>query len=222
MRTASCSSPRPATVNRSGRIAPIDGDGDVRPQFLFDALAQLAGGDILAFPASERAVVDHEHHGDGRRLDGQQVEADGPLGVGDGIADGHGGDAREGEELPGLDGGHRGPFQSLEDEQLLDLSENLLVPPGQDHDRVAGPDPAAQEAADADAPDIVVVADVGDQRRRGGSRDRIPGPAPDPGWLEERRQVPRRLGQVRRRRAVPARGVDDRENPLLVVGARAR
>ena len=171
-----------------------------------------------AFPASERAVVDQEDHGNGRRLDGQHVEPDGPLGVGDGIADGHGRDAREGEELARLDDGNRRPLQPLEDEQLLDLPEDLLVVPGQDRDRVAGPDPASQEAADADASDIVVVADVGDQSREGTLGIVFRGRHVIQDGPEEGGQVPRRLGQVRRRRAVPARGVDDREIPLLVVG----
>ena len=59
------------------------------------------------------------------------------------------------------------PFQSLENEQLLDLSKGLFVARGKDHDRVAGPDPSSQEAADADAPDIIVMGDVGDQSESG-------------------------------------------------------
>ena len=89
---------------------------------------------------------------------------------------------------------------------------------GQDRDRVAGPDPASQEAADADASDIVVMADVGDQGRERALGIVFRGRHMLQDGPEERGQVLRRLGQVRCRRAVPARRVDDREIPLLVVG----
>ena len=56
-------------VENTGAISVLDVDGDVGLQLAHEALANLAGGDELAFLTDERAVVDGELHLQRGRVD---------------------------------------------------------------------------------------------------------------------------------------------------------
>ena len=82
-----------------GRAGVFHADGDVGEQLLFEALAQVAAGDVLAFAAGEGRVVDAELDGDGRLVDDDERQRRGILEVGDGFADGDAVDAGDGDDV---------------------------------------------------------------------------------------------------------------------------
>ena len=70
-----------------GGGARVDAEGDVAFEFLAEAVADLAAGDVLAVAAGEGAVVDAEGHGHCGFVDGDGGQARGAVGAGDGVAD---------------------------------------------------------------------------------------------------------------------------------------
>jgi hypothetical protein len=67
IRTASCNSPRPETI---GVLVGFSIFSATLPSAsLQQAVADDAAGDLVAFGAGQRRVVDDEGHGDGRRID---------------------------------------------------------------------------------------------------------------------------------------------------------
>ena len=101
MRIASCSSPRPTTLNASGESVSSHADRDVADQLLVEAIAQVARGDVLAFAAGERRGVDAEDHRDGRLVDRDRRNRHRVQRIGDRLADGDVLDAGEADDVAG-------------------------------------------------------------------------------------------------------------------------
>ncbi len=74
---------------------------DVFAQLAVEAFLDVARGDVLAFGAGERRVVDHPVHRDGRLVDGDRLEALRSVGGGEGLADLDIGEAGDGDDLAG-------------------------------------------------------------------------------------------------------------------------
>src|SRR5450759_183811 len=198
-----------------GQIAPLNGDGNVSTQLFLDTLTQLAGGHELALRTSKWTVVDHEHHRDCRRFDCQHVQLHRTFRIGDRVSDRDSRYSCEREDLARLHAGDLLAFQPLEDEELEDLTQVFVFAIGEHLDLVSGLQLSAEHAADADAPNIVVMGDIryqDRQRTRGvilRSRDLLEH------QLEQWRQVLRWIVEVHGRFAVAARSIDDREIQLL-------
>src|SRR5664280_2827789 len=198
-----------------GQITPLNGDGNVGAQLFLDTLTQLVGGHELALRTPKWTVVDHEHHRHCRRLDCQHVQLHRTLRVSDRIPDRDGRYSCEREDLARLHTGDFLAFQPLEDEEPEDLGHVFVVAVGEHLDLVSGLQLSTEHAADADAADIIIVGNVGDQ-----DRQRAP-------WvifrswdlleheLEQRRQILRRVVEVHARLAVTARSIDDGKIQLL-------
>jgi hypothetical protein len=88
----------------------VDAQGDVLQQFLFEALADLAAGDVLAFTTGQRRGVDHEVHGQGRLVDRDRLHAFEAVRVAQGDADVDLGDAGHQHDVAGL--GHSAGVRS--------------------------------------------------------------------------------------------------------------
>ena len=85
-----------------GRSGLLHLERDVGQQFLVETVTQVAGGNVLAFPARERRVIDRERHGDRGFIDLDYRKRCWDLGTGDGFADGDALDAGNGEDVTGL------------------------------------------------------------------------------------------------------------------------
>ena len=205
-----------------GRVGLLHPQADVGSGLLLEPLAQVAGGDVLSLGAREGRVIDQELHGE-RRL----AHPDGGKGhrvewIGDGLADGHVGKARQRDDLPGRGLLYVHPLQTLEDAQARDPGP--LVGPVQLHERQVAPgaDLSLEDAPDGVAPQVVVVLDVGDAHlevaiRLAGRRGHL---------LQDRLQQRHHVGAGVRQLppGVPqlSRGVDHREVELLLGGAQVQ
>ena len=193
--------------------------GDVLEQFLFQALADLAAGDVLAFTTGQRRGVDHEVHGQRRLVDRDRLHALEALRVAQGDADVDLLDARDQHDVAGL--GQFGGFalQALEGEDLADLALAAVLLAVHDDDFLVGTHAAALDATDAELAHVGGVVERAhlDLQRAVGV-DFGCGHVLEDG-LEQRAHVRALVVFVDHREAVEARGVDDREVELLFGGA---
>ena len=145
----------------------------------------MAARDVLAVLAGKRRVVDTEGHGDRRLLDLRERDGLDLFRSADRIADVQILDAGDGDNGTHLCLGHRNLLQTFEFIEGVDLATvvlGLIVVVDKDN-VLADLDAAVADLADADAADIVVVVDRGDQdlgrsvgitdRRRNVLEDRI-------------------------------------------------
>jgi hypothetical protein len=82
-----CSRPRPETRKLVGALARFDAEREVGLQFAFEALGELARGDVLAFLPRERRIVDAEHHVQRRFVHRDAGDRVRRIGRGDGVPD---------------------------------------------------------------------------------------------------------------------------------------
>ena len=101
-----------------GGIGFFRAQGDVGLQFLVQPFAQVAGGDVLAFPSGEGARIDRKGHLDGRLVDRHGWHGDRLLGIGQGLADHDLREAGDGHDFARLDLVHLFTFQSFEDKEV--------------------------------------------------------------------------------------------------------
>ena len=196
-----------------------DADGDVGLGFLEQAVTDDARLDLVAFATGQRAVVDRDGHGDGRRIDRLGGERLGDFQRAQGVGHGGLGHARDGDDVAGLGAVDRLALQAAEGQHLGDaaLFQNLAVArqglDGHAGNGLAALDPAGQQTAeegialDQHVQDLERLVLLGDLFRLRHMVD---------DQVEQRAQVVRGLVQVQRRPAGPARGVDVREVQLLV------
>ncbi len=105
-------------LERLGLVAVGHLDGDVALGLPEQAVADLAGGDLLAFAAGQRAVVDAEGHRQGRRIDRDGGERGGQFRGADGVGDGGLAEAGDGDDVAGFRLLHRHAIQAAERQQL--------------------------------------------------------------------------------------------------------
>src|SRR5690606_6004003 len=105
------------------RVAGVGhAQGDVLEQFLFQALADLAAGDVLAFTTGQRRGVDHEVHGQRRLVDRNRGHAFEALRVAQRDADVDLRNAGYQHDVARFGHFRRFALQSLEGEDLADLA----------------------------------------------------------------------------------------------------
>jgi len=142
-----------------GILGVLDAQGDVGQEFLLQALAQLAAGDIFAFLAGEGRGVDLEVHGQRRLIHFQRRQADRAFQVAQRHADADLLDAGDQHDVAGFGFLRRLALQPLEDVDLLDLGAALGFVAVHHRDFLARPDAAMGDAADADAADVAGIVE---------------------------------------------------------------
>ena len=192
MRTASCSSPRPNTLNASGESVGVDADGDVGEQLLVQPVADVPGGDPLAVAPRERRGVDREDHRQRRLVDPQGRQRRGSIGRRDGLSDREPLEARQGDDLAGGSFGGFDAFEAVEGEELRDLGVRQPAVTLRHRHRVAHTNRPGEDAADAEPAKIVAVVEVRDQELENAAG--IAGRSRNVGHegLEQRREDPAR------------------------------
>ena len=137
----------------------------VLEQLTEQTLAQMTGGDKLALAAGKRRVIDHEGHLDRRLGDLNERQSLNVLRVAQGLADGHALDTGEADDLAGLclfDGLAAQLLDGVQGNELcvVRLGVAMVVT---DRDLLTDLHRAALDTADADAADIFVVVDRGNE-----------------------------------------------------------
>ena len=169
-----------AHFERVGRVGVGDAQRDVGFEFAHEALANLARREKLAFASGKRRVVDAERHRDGRFVDRDRVNALGFVRVGNRVADVEVFDARDADDVAGRRFLDLDALQSGERQQRREAQPRDDAAVARDlGDRRVRTRRSAEDAADADAADVLVVIDRGDQhleraflgRRFGNVRD---------------------------------------------------
>ena len=151
-------------VEDAGHVGVLDLDGNVGFQLTHQTLADGATGDVFAFLAGERAVVDGELHRHGRRVDGNERKWFLIGAAGDGFADvdilNTGGDADDAARAAtvGVGGGEAGVGEGFED-----LGLHLGAVLAEKEDGVALFHAATEDLADGDAADVFIPLDVGNE-----------------------------------------------------------
>ena len=154
-----------ADAERVGRVGFVDTQGNVLEQLAEQALAQVARGDKLAFLARKRRIVDREGHFDRRLGNFNERQCFDMLRVAQGFTDGDVLNAGEADDLARLGfvcGFTLQLFNGVERNDLgvIRLGRTVIVA---DRDLLANLHRAALDAADADAANILVVVDRGNQ-----------------------------------------------------------
>ena len=143
----------------------LDPQGHVLEQLAVQAVADLAGGDVLALLARKRAVVDREGHFDRGVVDLDKRQRLDLGGVAQRVADRDIRQTGEGDDIAGLRLFDRLAAVGLEVKQLGDAAGQMDVGvvPVADLHALADLDHAVLHAADAHAADEFIVVDAGDQ-----------------------------------------------------------
>ena len=210
--------PRPRTLNSSGASPGTTREGDVGAQLLFEALADLAAGDVFAFAAGKGAVVDAEGHVQRGLVDADGLEGFRASRRRRGVADIDRLKADDGADVAGGDGVDLLAAEAFERVELDDaLARGAVV--AEDHDGLALVDGAGEDLADADTADVVGLVEGGDEhlerrlRANGRRRDVL-----DDG-VEDGGEIDGRAIEVLGGPALLGGGENDGEIESLVVGA---
>jgi predicted DNA-binding ribbon-helix-helix protein len=200
-----------------GVLGVGDADGDVALGLAHQAGADHAGRDLVAFLAGERRVVDHEGHGQRRRIDRLRVDRRSDRQIAQRV--GHGGvlHAGDGDDVARLGRVERHTLEAAKRQDARDarLLEFLAVA-AQRLDHRIGLDRARQDAAGEDAAEEVVGFECRHQHAERGIRIDLRRRHMVHQQLEQRRHV-RVLGLQRGRGpALAGRGEERREVELFV------
>ena len=144
----------------------------VADQLLVEPGLDQSGGDLLAVAAGEGRGVDADGDRQAGLVDGDDGQRHGVLGVGQRLADGHLGEAGDGDDLAGRGLVDRDPLELLGDVELghLDPLDGAVGPaPGH---RLAPLDRAVVDPAHGQATDVGVGVEVGDVGLQRGVRGR--------------------------------------------------
>ena len=199
-------------LRRIGRLEP---DRDVAEQLAIEAVADLAGGHVLAIATGHRRRVDAEDHRHGRLVDGDRRDGDAVLDVGNRLADGDVLDAGQADDVAGRGLLDVDALQAVERVQLGDLR---LLDGGVQlahRDLIADLHAPVEDAADRDPSDVIARIEVGDQQLE--RRVRVAARRRDviDDGVEQGPQVQPRDGRVAARRAGSGVRVEHRELELL-------
>ena len=100
----------------------LDLQRDIAFGLAHQAVADDAAGDLVALGAGERAVVDDEGHGDGRRIDRLRMQRLGDGRIAERVGDGALGQAGDGDDVAGLRLVDRLALEAAEGEDLGDAA----------------------------------------------------------------------------------------------------
>ena len=209
----------PRDLEAPAALDLADMDGDIALGLGEQAGADHPRGHLVAFAPGHRRIVDREHHGQGRRIDGGGVQGLDDGYVAQGIGDGGRLEPGDGDDIAamGLIEGAAG--QAAETENLGDahLLDDLAVL-GQGLGRHVRFHRAREDAPGQDAAEIGVGLQGADQHAEGLVRDhrRRRHMGDDP--LEQGGHIVARLVRLVRRPALLRRGEENREIELLVAG----
>nr|GEU28058.1 hypothetical protein [Tanacetum cinerariifolium] len=132
-------------------------------QFLVQTVAQLTRGHELAFAASQRRVVDHEVHGQGRLVDGQHRQRFRGVRCAHGRTDADFFDTVDQHDVAGNSVVHQHALEALEVQHLVDAAlDRGSAWAVQDDDVLAGFHAAAVDTADTDFTHVRRVVERGD------------------------------------------------------------
>ena len=147
-------------LERVGALGVFHAQRNVGEQLFFQALSQIARGNVLPFATRERRRVHHELNGDGRLVNRGDRQRRRVFNVRDGLADVDAGHSRNRDDVAQLGGDDIGPLQPGEREQLRNL--DLLHRPVAlgDGDVLAGAQRAVEDACDGQAAEIVAVIEI--------------------------------------------------------------
>ena len=106
----------------------LDLQRDIALGLLEQAVADDAGGDLVAFGAGQRRVVDHEGHGDRRRIDRLGLDRRLDRGVAEGVGDRALHQTGDGDDVAGDRFLDRGALEAAESEDLGDAAGLDQVP----------------------------------------------------------------------------------------------
>ncbi len=200
-------------------VAPSSSrERDVAVHLAFQALAQVARGDVVAVAAGERRIVDREDHGDRGLVHDDGGKRHRVLDVGDGLADVDRLEAGDGHQIAGVGFGDLRALQPFEAVELGDLAlDHGAVAAADGHD-VARADAAVDHAAQRDAAHVVIVVVVGDQDLQRRVRISLRSGDELVDGLEERLQVLLGIGELEGAGALAGDGVEDGELDLVLAG----
>ena len=201
------------------RVGLLHAQGDVGFQLAHQARAQVAGGDVGALAAGERAVIDGEGHHDGRLGDLDEGQRLHRVRRADGVADHDVLDAGDRHDLTHGRLLNRHALEAVEGEQAAQAEafaqlRILVVAAGLHGIELHG---AAGDAADADAAHELVVVDRGDEHLRRALRIALRGRNVLENRVKQRAQIDARDRGVERRRAGAGAGIDDGGVQLALV-----
>jgi len=98
------------------------------PRLAQQPVADHAAGDLGAFGAGERRVVDAERHRQGRRVDRLRVDRRLDHGIADGVGDGGVGQSGEGDNVAGLRLLDRNAFETRKASTLVTRPVSTSLP----------------------------------------------------------------------------------------------
>ncbi len=194
-----------------GAAGFLDADGNVGEQLLLQALAQVARGDVLPVEAGERRGVHRELHGDGGLINRDVRQRGGIFGAGDGLADGDAGDSRDRNDVAQFGFRNVDALQPVEGKQLGDPHFLQGAVELGNADILAGAQRAVEDARDGQPPEVIAVIEIRHQDLQraigvaGGRRDGLHD------GIEQRLQILTGGVRVRRRRAQPGIGIQNRK-----------
>ena len=198
------------------RIRLFDLHGDVRLNFLEQAVAQMAARDELAFTAGERARVDTERHRECRLVDADGRQCLRLLSVSDRVADADITETRQCDDLAHLGFRHFDALHALIDKDLADLRADLLIAVDE-HDILIRASRAAADAADGDAADEGICLERRDHHLQRAVRIAVRSRDFLDNRLHQRLEVRAVIVHAVLRNTVASRRVDDREVELIVI-----
>ena len=140
----------------------FDANGNVGEQFLGEAIAKIAGGEVISFAAAERAGIDGENHGESRLVDGERLQRLRIFERSDAFADLDSFNAGDGYNVSGYNAVGLIAFKASEGVKLGDFRGDELSVQLADADFLAAIESAIKHAADGQAAEKIGVVEVGD------------------------------------------------------------
>ncbi len=202
-----------------GAVALLHAQRDVVNQFLFQAVLDIARGDVFAFPPGKGGVVDHKRHADRGFVHGQGGQGLDVIRVAQGVGNTQIVDAVDADDIPGAGVLGLHPVQPQVAANVEHLALALVTVGGFHHHRLIGAQFPAGDTPHADNPHIVVVIQRGYLHLERGFRVDVRCRHALDDHLVQRRHVLGHIVRVIAGDAVERRGVDHRKIQLFVVGA---
>ena len=193
---ANCNSPRPETLKVSGFLRIFDANRHVIQNFARQTVAQMAARHVFALASGERRNVGGEVHRNRRLVNGEWLERDGVFQIGDGFADQRVFDARQRHDVARASFLDVDLSQTFKAEQIADTKLLERAVQTRQIDLGVRLDFTSDDAPDAQAPDEIIISEVGNHHLQGrfhvGARR---GHLLD-NHVEERFQAVRFVGQI--------------------------